>query len=255
MMMEAKLWMTLSVLLLLQLGAATSASNDTEVLSPAPYKNESTTLTPLTTPSAFTKTNETGTNITDVMNTSPVTVPHTDKPALNHSETLDNSSTPSMPSNATTQNVTSSTTSVPTTVPTVTATAAGPGSNSTSTPTSSSNTSQGTTTPQPSNNTSQSSSGSTTANPNTTLKPQNSTFTHAGSPSELNKEGDNAHSAPALDPLLAGLVSAFIITAIIITLLLFLKLRRRDAGPQFRRLQDLPMDDMMEDTPLSMYNY
>ncbi|XP_063746998.1 uncharacterized protein LOC134869364 isoform X4 [Eleginops maclovinus] len=63
------------------------------------------------------------------------------------------------------------------------------------------------------------------------------------------------HDSPTLDPLLAGLVSAFIITAVIITLLLFLKLRRRDNRPEFRRLQDLPMDDMMEDTPLSMYSY
>lgn len=49
------------------------------------------------------------------------------------------------------------------------------------------------------------------------------------------------HNTPTLDPLLAGLVSAFIITAVIITLLLFLKLRRRDNRPEFRRLQDLPM--------------
>lgn len=49
------------------------------------------------------------------------------------------------------------------------------------------------------------------------------------------------HESPTLDPLLAGLVSAFIITAVIITLLLFLKLRRRDNRPEFRRLQDLPM--------------
>lgn len=49
------------------------------------------------------------------------------------------------------------------------------------------------------------------------------------------------HESPKLDPLLAGLVSAFIITAVIITLLLFLKLRRRDNRPEFRRLQDLPM--------------
>lgn len=42
-------------------------------------------------------------------------------------------------------------------------------------------------------------------------------------------------------PLLAGLVSVFIVTAAIITLLLFIKLRRRDQRPEFRRLQDLPM--------------
>ncbi|XP_038572293.1 putative protein TPRXL [Micropterus salmoides] len=76
-------------------------------------------------------------------------------------------------------------------------------------------------------------------------------------PSQLNIGGDTTmvHESPTLDPLLAGLVSAFIITAVIITLLIFLKLRRRDNRPEFRRLQDLPMDDMMEDTPLSMYSY
>ncbi|XP_034737392.1 proline-rich receptor-like protein kinase PERK2 isoform X2 [Etheostoma cragini] len=79
----------------------------------------------------------------------------------------------------------------------------------------------------------------------------------ADTPSQLNVGGDPTmvHDSPTLDPLLAGLVSAFIITAVIITLLLFLKLRQRDNRPEFRRLQDLPMDDMMEDTPLSMYSY
>lgn len=73
--------------------------------------------------------------------------------------------------------------------------------------------------------------------------------------SQLNVGEEIVHEGPTLDPLLAGLVSAFIIAAVIITLLLFLKLRRRDSRPEFRRLQDLPMDDMMEDTPLSMYSY
>ncbi|GAA6222359.1 putative protein TPRXL isoform X1 [Lates japonicus] len=94
-----------------------------------------------------------------------------------------------------------------------------------------------------------------------TVAPSSSTSTqtkaHAETPSQLNVGGDTkvVHESPTLDPLLAGLVSAFIITAVIITLLLFLKLRRRDNRPEFRRLQDLPMDDMMEDTPLSMYSY
>ncbi|XP_029939498.1 putative protein TPRXL [Salarias fasciatus] len=81
--------------------------------------------------------------------------------------------------------------------------------------------------------------------------------THTDSLSQLNVGNDPTmvHDSPTLDPLLAGLVTAFIITAVIITLLLFLKLRRRDNRPEFRRLQDLPMDDMMEDTPLSMYSY
>lgn len=49
------------------------------------------------------------------------------------------------------------------------------------------------------------------------------------------------HQTQTLDPLLASLVSAFIITAVIITLLLFLKLRQRNSRPEFHRLQDLPM--------------
>ncbi|XP_054646483.1 mucin-2-like [Dunckerocampus dactyliophorus] len=95
----------------------------------------------------------------------------------------------------------------------------------------------------------------------TTIAPPQLTATqarlHSGTPSPLNVKGDAVMvpDSPTLDPLLAGLVSAFIITAAIITLLLFLKLRRRDNRPEFRRLQDLPMDDMMEETPLSMYSY
>ncbi|XP_038857862.1 mucin-2-like [Salvelinus namaycush] len=88
--------------------------------------------------------------------------------------------------------------------------------------------------------------------------PPSQAKTHADIPSQLNVvEGEPVfHSGgPALDPLLAGLVSVFIVTAAIITLLLFIKMRRRDQRPEFRRLQDLPMDDMMEDTPLSMYSY
>ncbi|XP_039985557.1 flocculation protein FLO11-like [Xiphias gladius] len=86
--------------------------------------------------------------------------------------------------------------------------------------------------------------------------PSSQAKAHSDNPSQLNVGGDTTmHEATTLDPLLAGLVSAFIITAVIITLLLFLKLRRRDNRPEFRRLQDLPMDDMMEDTPLSMYTY
>ncbi|XP_026160992.1 putative uncharacterized protein DDB_G0290521 isoform X2 [Mastacembelus armatus] len=99
------------------------------------------------------------------------------------------------------------------------------------------------------------------AQPKSTLTPPSSPSAqakaHVDTPSQLNVGGDTTmvHESPTLDPLLAGLVSAFIITAVIIALLLFLKLRRRGNQPEFRRLQDLPMDDMMEDTPLSMYSY
>ncbi|KAI1892048.1 hypothetical protein AGOR_G00149970 [Albula goreensis] len=90
-----------------------------------------------------------------------------------------------------------------------------------------------------------SSTSSATANPDT--------------PSELNVGDEDVPSAPnsgtSLDPLLAGLVSVFIVGAAIVSLLIFLKFRQRNSGPEFRRLQDLPMDDMMEDTPLSMFTY
>ncbi|CAL8346265.1 unnamed protein product [Gadus morhua 'NCC'] len=87
----------------------------------------------------------------------------------------------------------------------------------------------------------------------TTTSSNSSTQTeaHANTPSPLSVEV----TEKAVDPLVAGLVSAFIATAVVIILLLFLKLRRRDNRPQFHRLQDLPMDDMMEDAPLSMYSY
>nr|XP_023650300.1 dentin sialophosphoprotein-like isoform X3 [Paramormyrops kingsleyae] len=88
--------------------------------------------------------------------------------------------------------------------------------------------------------------------PNSTLQYN---VTHTAT-SASHSSGEDPHgSEPRLDPLLAGLVSVFILTAAVITLLLFLKFRRRNNQPEFRRLQDLPMDDMMEDAPLSMYSY
>lgn len=99
----------------------------------------------------------------------------------------------------------------------------------------------------------------TTTQPQTTeaSKPHNSTpvqaKARADTPSELNVGDDD--SSASWDPLLAGLVSVFVVTAAIVSLLIFLKFRHRNERPEFRRLQDLPMDDMMEDTPLSMYSY
>ncbi len=49
------------------------------------------------------------------------------------------------------------------------------------------------------------------------------------------------NSKASTDPLLAGLVSAFIVVAAIMSVLLFLKFRNTNDGPEFRRLQDLPM--------------
>ncbi|XP_074543906.1 uncharacterized protein LOC141803803 [Halichoeres trimaculatus] len=82
--------------------------------------------------------------------------------------------------------------------------------------------------------------------------------THKEVPSELNV-GDEDHKQPRssspLDPLLAGLLSVFIVTTAIVFIVLFLKFRQRTNHPEFHRLQDLPMDDLMEDTPLSRYSY
>lgn len=101
----------------------------------------------------------------------------------------------------------------------------------------------------------------------TTVNPQTSAPgrapagpTHQEVPSELNV-GDEELKRPhyrsrsPLDPLLAGLLSVFIVTTAVVFVVLFLKFRQRTNHPEFHRLQDLPMDDLMEDTPLSRYSY
>ncbi|XP_007554971.1 flocculation protein FLO11-like [Poecilia formosa] len=82
--------------------------------------------------------------------------------------------------------------------------------------------------------------------------------THREFPSELNigdddSKGSHRYSSSPLDPLLAGLLSVFIITTAVVFTVLFFKFRQRANHPEFHRLQDLPMDDLMEDTPLSRY--
>uniref|UniRef100_A0A8C8SPQ1 Uncharacterized protein n=1 Tax=Pelusios castaneus TaxID=367368 RepID=A0A8C8SPQ1_9SAUR len=57
------------------------------------------------------------------------------------------------------------------------------------------------------------------------------------------------------DPLVLGVVSVFVVMVGILALVGFLRYRQRNSRMEFRRLQDLPMDDMMEDTPLSLYSY
>ncbi|XP_051730643.1 uncharacterized protein LOC127502117 [Ctenopharyngodon idella] len=116
---------------------------------------------------------------------------------------------------------------------------------------------------------------STSAHPKQTSSPTTSSFTaaafpavstqmstssspvqakaHVDTPSALNVGDDD--NKVSTDPLLAGLVSAFVVVAAIVSVLIFLKFRNTNDGPEFRRLQDLPMDDMLEDAPLSMYSY
>uniref|UniRef100_A0A1A7X5H1 Uncharacterized protein n=1 Tax=Iconisemion striatum TaxID=60296 RepID=A0A1A7X5H1_9TELE len=85
-------------------------------------------------------------------------------------------------------------------------------------------------------------------------------LSHQDVPSELNVgdeelKGPHRHSRTPLDPLLAGLLSVFIVTTAIVFIVLFFKFRQRMNHPEFHRLQDLPMDDLMEDTPLSRYSH
>ncbi|XP_039340885.1 mucin-2-like [Mauremys reevesii] len=57
------------------------------------------------------------------------------------------------------------------------------------------------------------------------------------------------------NPLVIGVISMFVVMVGILALVGFLRYRQRHSRMEFRRLQDLPMDDMMEDTPLSLYSY
>lgn len=100
---------------------------------------------------------------------------------------------------------------------------------------------------------------SSTAAQSTQTSQSNSSSTvqtraHMDTPSALNV-GDGDSNKVSNDPLLAGLVSAFVVVAAIVSVLVFLKFRKTNNGPAFHRLQDLPMDDMLEDAPLSMYSY
>lgn len=79
-------------------------------------------------------------------------------------------------------------------------------------------------------------------------------------PSELDVGDQESGKAPhrptsPLDPLLAALVTIFIICTAMVSAVLFLRFRQRNEHPEFHRLQDLPMDDLLEDTPLSRYTY
>uniref|UniRef100_A0A1A8L971 Uncharacterized protein n=1 Tax=Nothobranchius pienaari TaxID=704102 RepID=A0A1A8L971_9TELE len=69
---------------------------------------------------------------------------------------------------------------------------------------------------------------------------------HQEFPSELNVgdeglKGPHHRSRTPLDPLLAGLLSVFIVTTAIVFVVLFFKFRQRMNHPEFHRLQDLPM--------------
>ncbi|XP_051554094.1 serine-rich adhesin for platelets-like [Myxocyprinus asiaticus] len=83
---------------------------------------------------------------------------------------------------------------------------------------------------------------------------------HQDVPSELDvgdEESNKVQHGPTspLDPLFATLLSIFIICTAMVLAVLFLRFRQRSEHPEFHRLQDLPMDDLLEDTPLSRYTY
>ncbi|XP_060629378.2 uncharacterized protein [Anolis sagrei] len=75
--------------------------------------------------------------------------------------------------------------------------------------------------------------------------------------------GDDGGDLPSMlestpireDPLMIAVIFIFTIIVGIVALMGFLRYRQHSGRLQFRRLQDLPMDDMMEDTPLSLYSY
>lgn len=57
----------------------------------------------------------------------------------------------------------------------------------------------------------------------------------------LDPKGQRLQPSSSLDPLMAGLLSVFIVTTAIVFIVLFLKFRQRTNHPEFHRLQDLPM--------------
>ncbi|XP_062920499.1 mucin-2-like isoform X1 [Mobula hypostoma] len=72
----------------------------------------------------------------------------------------------------------------------------------------------------------------------------------------VNEKPDSNLSQNKMDPLVIGMITVFFIIIGIVSLLGYLKYRQRINQPEFRRLHELPMDDMMEeDTPLSLYSY
>ncbi|KAJ7410057.1 mucin-17-like protein [Willisornis vidua] len=70
-----------------------------------------------------------------------------------------------------------------------------------------------------------------------------------------NSEQPNLADTTRADPLVITVISVFIVMVGILGLVGFLRYRQHNSRMEFRRLQDLPMDDMMEDTPLSLYSY
>ncbi|XP_073499696.1 uncharacterized protein [Phyllobates terribilis] len=70
------------------------------------------------------------------------------------------------------------------------------------------------------------------------------------------KDLTSYHSRNSSNPLFVMIVSVFTIMVLMVVVVVgFHQYKKRNNRTEFRRLQDLPMDDMMEDTPLSLYSY
>lgn len=70
------------------------------------------------------------------------------------------------------------------------------------------------------------------------------------------KDLTSYHSRNSSNPLFVMIVSVFTIMVVMVVVVVgFHRYKKRNSRTEFRRLQDLPMDDMMEDTPLSLYSY
>lgn len=100
----------------------------------------------------------------------------------------------------------------------------------------------------------------------TSLATQTGTMPHTSRPEEVrdpsqlevggHKDIPDFHSAGASNPLFVMIVAVFTIMVVLVVVAVgFHRYKKRNRRTDFRRLQDLPMDDMMEDTPLALYSY
>lgn len=70
------------------------------------------------------------------------------------------------------------------------------------------------------------------------------------------REVPHLHTGSSSNPLFVMIVSVFTIMVVMVVVGVgFHRYKKRNRRTDFRRLQDLPMDDMMEDTPLALYSY
>ncbi|XP_029474795.1 uncharacterized protein LOC115100457 isoform X1 [Rhinatrema bivittatum] len=73
--------------------------------------------------------------------------------------------------------------------------------------------------------------------------------------SETEVSGSSRSSGISSEPLMVAVISVFVIVLGILALVGFLRYKQRHKQTEFHRLQDLPMDDIMEESPLALYSY